>query len=62
MIITFFSCIGPTRENMKGESSMIVALLTKTDAFKYFNYRERAKRKRSNMKQAKILQRSEERE
>lgn len=47
---------------MKGESSMIVALLTKTDAFNYFNYRERAKRKRSNMKQAKILQRSEERE
>lgn len=28
--------LGPIRETMKGESSMIVALLTKTDAFKYF--------------------------
>lgn len=38
IIITFFmlTSLGPIRETMKGESSMIVALLTTTDAFKYF--------------------------
>lgn len=37
--------LGPIRENMKGKSSMMVALITKNDAFKYFNYREGAKKK-----------------
>lgn len=37
--------LGSIRENMKGESSMIVALLTKNNASKYFNYRERTKKK-----------------
>lgn len=70
-ILLFFHAYFIRSHKRKYERWIKYALLTKSIKLLYspklmllsiLNYREKAKRKRSNMKQAKIIQRSEERE